>query len=173
VAQKKKFLDALTPEERAEFYSLVRSGGFAALCIVGIYATLLYSYWGRQYQPLSPPSLEDRIASLTASLNDAASTISEIEIEVNKRRALLEDLKRDASVAAAVGQLNQQQMDAIGQRLRIEFKNDKRTLDWVDIAKSLLFTALGVFLGEIVGWWKQHRKRSKAGPVDHEPQKTE
>jgi hypothetical protein len=109
--------------------------------------------------------LSVKIQTLTSSLNSAAQSIGQIEAEITKRQALVEQLQHDADVAAKLSALNKDQMDAVAQVLRSEIKSDERQNFWSAQLLAFFYAALGVALSEgyrFILRWRARRKLQSA-----------
>jgi hypothetical protein len=164
-------LAADTPEERKahsiRFFD--RAKDILAMTIAVLGVTVGFYFGQQKIEQRDQTSLEARIEQLTRSLNIASSTISAIELEIEQRRKLVDDLKRDAQTAEALREASRQQVEAIAQVLRGEIARGKSGFDWWDFAKNLLFTFLGFAMGEAAGWWRRRRHTGGTHPsgVDH------
>jgi hypothetical protein len=104
--------------------------------------------------------LQSRIKSLTASLNSAATTISQIEDAIKQRQELVSKLQHDAEIASSLKTMNQEQLNALSQVLRGEMARDKHEDFWFNQATALGYTLLGVLLSEGYRWFQRRRRRT-------------
>lgn len=95
------------------------------------------------------PDLNSRIADLTLSLVKAARAISEIEEDIKKRQALVEQLRQDADTASKLAMVSKEQAEAVAQALRTEIASEQRQSFWSNQAYALFYTLLGVVLAEL------------------------
>jgi hypothetical protein len=119
-------------------------------------------------QTTEDQTLETRILALTESLNDAAQTISSIEQEISKRKALVEGLQRDADEAKRLSTLSSEQVSAVAQALRGELRSENRAGYWVSVSTNLMFAIIGALIGEgfrILRRWRLRRARSRKKDV--------
>lgn len=130
----------------------------AAVGLAGaLFAAFSYIYESYNAKQASEVTLERRIEVLTKSLNQAASSISEIESEVNKRKELVVRLKQDADTAQSLISLNARQAEAVAQLLRREIDRDETKTFWIGAGQNLAFTLFGFGLAEGVAWWRRRR----------------
>ena len=125
----------------------------AALVTLGAFTGLFHSF-----DVNKQPALENKIKSLSSSLNTAASTISQIETEIAARQTLVQQLKSDAETAQALSALNQQQTQAIAQSLRGQLEKKEKEGFWWSIAQNVFFAALGVAFGELYHFLMRRRR---------------
>jgi gas vesicle protein len=102
------------------------------------------------------PSLEDKVAVLTSSLNQAAKAISEVESEVRNRQQLADKLRKDAEEARKIVTLNKEQVEAVSQALRGQLQQRERATYWRRLAENFFFAVLGVALSESYRWISGH-----------------
>jgi hypothetical protein len=103
-------------------------------------------------------TIEKRITLLTASLNNSAKVISDIEREIEGRRELVTKLQRDADDAKQLSELKAAQVAAVSQALKGELDRENRTNFWITLATNLFFAILGAALGELFRWIRGRRQ---------------
>ena len=87
---------------------------------------------------------ENRIRRLTASLQEAAQLIDNIESEITARSVLAENLQKDIETYNKLVELKKPEVEAVAQLLRGELKREGRRSFWTGFALNFLFFALGV-----------------------------
>ena len=92
---------------------------------------------------------EDRIRRLTASLQEAAQLINNIESEMTARSVLAEKLQKDIETYNKLVELKKPEVEAVAQLLRGELKREGRRSFWTSLAMNFLFVALGV-IGTVI-----------------------
>jgi uncharacterized protein (DUF3084 family) len=99
------------------------------------------------------PSLEETIKSLVENLEAASSSISQIESEISKRREITDKLRQDAEHFQELKALNQAQVDAIAQTIRVEVSSISKKSIWINaiitFVVALIFFIIGFFVGRI------------------------
>jgi chromosome segregation ATPase len=99
-------------------------------------------------------TIEQRIQTLTTSLNGAAVVIAEIEKEIGARQALVSKLKEDAKIAEGLAKLNAEQLNAVMQTLRGELQRQQQSSFWANIGWNSFFTVLGIVLAELYHFFR-------------------
>jgi hypothetical protein len=133
-----------------------------AVAAIGAAATVIASVLGfypiwRDSTDKNSPTLERRIEDMTRSLNASARTISEIEVEIEKRRGLVAELQKDAATASTLRDASRAQYEAVAAVLRAEIEHSKEP-GWIDWLKNLLFTLIGAGISEGFAVWRRRRK---------------
>jgi hypothetical protein len=141
-------------KDKFSIFLITATGWLVMLGSTSLLTGLIDIYIDKSDQKIT---LEERIIILTKSLNNAASIISEIEMEVEKRQTLVERLQQDAQTAQAMIDLNAKEAEAVAQVLRKEIDREQTQSFWADLVQNMGFTVLGVFLGEAVAWWRRRR----------------
>ena len=93
------------------------------------------------------PTLEDRIGILTESLKSSSSVISEIEVEIEKRRDIAERLKNDVQRYEQLKEITQSQVEAIAQTIRGEVLVESRKSIWRNAVITFVIALVFFFLG--------------------------
>jgi hypothetical protein len=108
-------------------------------------------------------TLEERIRTLTKSLNDSAALISVIEQEVDQRQQLVVKLQADAAEAEKLKALSADQVAAVAQALHGQLQSESRSAFWPSILTNLFFAFLGAGIGEGFRWvrlWRLRRQHT-------------
>jgi uncharacterized membrane protein YdfJ with MMPL/SSD domain len=142
---------------------MVTISTFAGLA--GVIISLASTFISHQEKP-KQLELPARIETLTKSLNSAAETIGQIELEIKQRRDLVQQLEKDAATASALSALNKEQMEAVGQVLRSEIKSDERQNFWGAQLLAFFYAALGVGLSEGYRFILRWRARRRLAAVE-------
>jgi t-SNARE complex subunit (syntaxin) len=87
---------------------------------------------------------ENRIRRLTASLQEAAQLITNIESEITARSVLAEKLQKDIETYNKLVELKKPEVEAVAQLLRGELKREGKRSFWTGFALNFLFFTLGV-----------------------------
>jgi hypothetical protein len=95
---------------------------------------------------LRAQSLKEKITNLTMALQDSATLISQIEIEINERRSLVEKLEGDAKRYNEIAKLKQSEVEAVAQVLRGDIQRENRKSFWQQLTINFLFFLLGVIM---------------------------
>lgn len=133
--------------------------------IAGLIVNLTYAFF---FVPKPKEiDLQERIRSLTSSLNSAAKSISDIEGEIKQREALVQRLVKDAETASKLAGINREQVDAVAQALKGEIERDQERNFWSTQLLALFYTLLGVVLAEVFHLiqrrWSARKKDSRPG----------
>ena len=96
------------------------------------------------------PTIEDRITTLSESLKNSLSVISEIESEIENRSQVVSKLKDDVKRYEKLKELNEAQVEAIAQTIRGEIAGESRKSIWrnaiITFVVALIFFFLGFWL---------------------------
>lgn len=96
-------------------------------------------------------TLQDRISDLTKNLESAAAVVTDIEAEISKRKNLAQQLETDIERYNKLKEINQAQVEAIAQTLRIPLlKESRKSLvinALVTFVIALIFFGVGYFVG--------------------------
>ena len=105
----------------------------------------------RRSQKTQAPTLEDRISNLTKNLESALSVVAELEREIFQRKELAQRLQQDVERYNQLRQLNQAQVEAIAQTLRVQVAKESRKFTVfngvITFVVGLVFFIVGFFLG--------------------------
>ena len=147
--------------QREQLRRLYRSMIFGVLtvilfAIIIVIAAVIPAYIEYRRAAQDPDSLPKRIDSLSKSLKNSATLITEIEREILRRQELLEQLKKDAETAKHLAELSSPQAQAVAQALRLEFEREQTRSFWTSVLQNFAFAILGVFLAEL---WRYLRRR--------------
>lgn len=97
------------------------------------------------------PTLQDRISDLTKNLESAVAVVTDIEAEISKRKNLAKQLETDIERYNKLKEINQAQVEAIAQTLRIPLLKESRKSmvinGLVSFAIALIFFAIGYLVG--------------------------
>jgi len=93
---------------------------------------------------------EQRVNRLTNSLSEAVQLISQIEKEIESRRALASELQNDIETYKRVVALQQSEVEAVAQLLRGELRKQGRRSFWQNVAVNSVFFALGALLSFVL-----------------------
>jgi hypothetical protein len=148
------------PYVLTRFKLLIHVATAIAMTLGGTGAVVVFTGLFHSFSVNKQPALEDKIKSLSSSLNTAASTISQIETEIAARQTLVQQLKSDAETAEALSALNQQQTQAIAQSLRGQLEKKEKEGFWWSIAQNVFFAALGAAFGELYHFLMRRRRIS-------------
>lgn len=116
----------------------------------------------RPDEPKQPQTLEERITDLSAQLGDSARSISAIEAEIEARRQLVNDLRKQQQQYESLDDLRPEQVEAVAQSLREQIDESRSFWDTPlgiflpNFITGLFFFTLGTFL---VGPWLQRYRR--------------
>ena len=121
------------------------TGILGALSIAA--GSFLYAYIEKDRKAKEAPTLEDRITSLTENLKSSSSVISEIEVEIDKRRDIAEKLKKDVQWYGQLKQMTQSQVEAIAQAIRSEISVESRKSIWRNAVITFVIALAFFFLG--------------------------
>jgi hypothetical protein len=91
----------------------------------------------------SDETIEDRVARLTQSLEEATGLIRNIENEIKARSTLASQLRGDVDRYNQLVQLKKPEVEAVAQLLRGELKKESTSSFWKGFAVNFLFFALG------------------------------
>lgn len=97
------------------------------------------------------PSLEETIKSLVENLEAASSSISQIESEISKRKEITDKLRQDAEHFQQLKALNQAQVDAIAQTIRVEVSSISKKSIWINAVITFVVAAIFFVIGFFVG----------------------
>lgn len=128
----------------AQVFATVVAG--AALA-AGLYQVFIESRRARRRETRA--TIEERIRFLTNSLTVAAQTIQEIENEVNERRTLVAELKRDVETYNRLKEFNQSQIEAITQVVGEAATGEARRSFLYGVADNVGFFLLGAIVSII------------------------
>ena len=113
--------------------------------------TAIWSWRRQQRRREQAPTLEDKIAALTESLQSSSSVISEIEAEMEKRSEIAQKLKNDVQRYGQLRELSQSQVEAVAQTIRSEIAGESRKSIWrnaiITFAIALIFFFVGLWVG--------------------------
>ena len=127
-----------------EFIAIL--AGVAASIIGGLVTVLLGLIAQRRSQQAAP-TFEQRISTLTNSLEAAASIISEAEEEITERREVLSRLSADIERSERLKEMQPEQVEVIAEMLQAEVSRDRRksliTSGAITFGVALLFFLLG------------------------------
>ena len=101
------------------------------------------------FVPTERTSLEARIASLSATLSDAAKTVDDAEREIRARQQLVERLRQDQQRYEQLKRLDQAQVDAIAATLQGQLDAAEQR---ARLAQWLLLPSWGALLGVLFAW---------------------
>ena len=92
-----------------------------------------------------------KISNLTKNLESSAAVIAEIETEISKRKNLAKQLEADIERYNALKEINEAQVEAIAQTLKIPLvKESRKSLiinAIITFAVALIFFAIGYLIG--------------------------
>ena len=143
-----------TLDETFKKFAQKAAQGVAVASFMAALASLVFTWYSKP----KPTELQDRIATLSQSLNTAAKDVAAVEAEIQARQKLVEKMKSDAETAQAISALNAKQTEAIAQSLRGQLEQKEKEGYWWSIAQNVFFAALGAAFGE--GWrlWQKRRR---------------
>jgi hypothetical protein len=108
-------------------------------------------------------TIQARIETLSHSLNNAASTIVEIEEEINRRMDLVSELEQRARLAERLQATNREEVESISLLLRSELDRKETWNFWINVTQNAFFMILGAFLGYFVERWMSRRRSTLDG----------
>lgn len=132
------------------------------MALVLAFGTLVYVFYAEQRPRRAPlrvrleeraEGLEGRVAELVASLQRAARDIGDLEIELGKRRELVEHLKREKSVYERFASMAQEELEAVAETVRGELKEQDRRSFRSTAALNAAFFVLGVLATVLLTKW--------------------
>ncbi|MBB1319372.1 hypothetical protein H5123_17240 [Shewanella sp. SR43-4] len=88
-------------------------------------------------------TLEDRINKLTSALKESSHLVTEVEIEINKRKNLVQELQKDAEKYEKLVSINKDQVEAVAQLLQGELRKEGNKSFWKGIMANFIFFVLG------------------------------
>jgi hypothetical protein len=94
----------------------------------------------RRTRPERGQTLDERLRVLVGSLNQASTSVGEIEREIRSRQELVDRLRREQRLL----ELNRDEVDAVAQALGGEVKREGRKTFWMGVAQNGVFFGLGV-----------------------------
>jgi len=128
-------------------------------------------------EPGTVSTLSDRIAALSASLDEASSAVSEIEEEIAAREQLVADLEQRQQTYEELSKLTPQQVQAVAAALREEIAGSRSFWDgpWGKFVIGLLSGGVLFIAGIVTERWRARRKapprtRQGAEPRGHQRQ---
>jgi hypothetical protein len=142
---------------------------FLPLLIFTIAASALYERVKDVFflgPPRQPETFEERIATLTNSLNNAANQVSEIEQEITRRKQLAEQLQAQADQARKISTMNADQVNAVAQALRGELHDETKSEFWNSTLTNIFFAFLGAVFGEVFRYIRGWRRAKMSGGSD-------
>lgn len=92
-------------------------------------------------------TLDERIAGLSRSLQQAAGAMTAIEAEVAERASLVERLKADAARYEKLVALKYEEVQAVAQTLRGELETTNRRSFWANQAANAILVSIGILAG--------------------------
>jgi len=103
------------------------------------------------------PTLGQQTQQTLEQLDQAVETISEIEVQVEARRALREKLEeKRQELAGRVLELDQEELEAVAVLMAAPDEGEPRRALWIDVTKNVLIGS--VF--SVLGMWVQQKRRS-------------
>lgn len=103
----------------------------------------LINNFTRKKEQKKGESIEDRVARLTKSLNEATSLISNIESEISARSSLATQLQNDIDKYNDLVGIKKPEVEAIAQLLRGELQKEGKSTFWKSFAVNFMFFILG------------------------------
>ncbi len=119
---------------------------FSFTVLAGLATSLFSGLLVRYVRKLRAPkgeTIQDRVARLTHSLEEATSLIANIEEEVKARSSLVTQLQNDVDRYNKLVEIKRPEVEAIAQLLRGELKREGRASFWKSFAVNFIFFILG------------------------------
>jgi hypothetical protein len=107
----------------------------------------IYFWVRRQARSTAANSI---LQQLTTTLNDASNVISDIEIELKTKQALVEELEKQKGIVERAIELNREQVEAIVTLLGRPVVEQSRRDNRQQVILSVVFLFLGIFLSVIL-----------------------
>ena len=104
-------------------------------------ASIISNYLMRGRQ--GKETLEDRINKLTSALQQSSHLVAEVEKEIETRKALVLELKKDADKYQNLVNLNKEQVDAVAQLLQGELRKEGSKSFWKGVIANFVFFIMG------------------------------
>jgi len=130
-----------------EFISAVAS------TLVGAAAAVLGEYLRRKRQSAEnkeKPSLNERVRTLTESLNTSTSLISEIQLEIEKRHELVTKLQKDTEHYEALSKLKEKETEAVAQLLQGIVNKDSERSFYKGVIVNFVFFTMGLLASYVI-----------------------
>jgi len=113
------------------------------VAILGAVASIVSYFTVLSPSTTKPEDLSTRIETVSSQLKNSAAELSRIQLELEQRITLVDQLKAEAENAEAMISMSEEQVNAIRVALGDEINRNETRNFWISFFQNVFFLALG------------------------------